>query len=241
MDSFNSYADPNMAAAYARLEFPNTYYLAFRDIPQIIANHVQGSRAVDFGCGAGRSTRYLWHLGFSCTGVDISKDMIALARKIDPVGDYRLIPDGNLSPLPDENFDLVLSAFAFDNIPTMEKKVALFREIARVLKPSGRMINLVSSPEIYLHEWASFTTKDYPENRLARVGDVVRIINTDIADKRPVEDILWPDETYRETYRQAGLEPVLTLKPLANEKEPYPWVNETRIAPWVIYVLKKTT
>jgi hypothetical protein len=26
-------------------------------------------------------------------------------------------------------------------------------------------------------------------------------------------------------------------KPLAKEDEPYEWINETKIAPWVIYVL----
>jgi hypothetical protein len=35
------------------------------------------------------------------------------------------------------------------------------------------------------------------------------------------------------------LEPVKIYKPLAKENEPYRWVNETRIAPWVIYVLRK--
>ena len=48
----------------------------------------------------------------------------------------------------------------------------------------------MSSPEIYLHEWASFSTKEYPENRFARSGDVVRIITKDFADRRPAEDIL---------------------------------------------------
>ncbi|MFZ0438212.1 MAG: hypothetical protein WAL76_08845, partial [Candidatus Sulfotelmatobacter sp.] len=27
----------------------------------------------------------------------------------------------------------------------------------------------------------------------------------------------------------------------ANRSEPYPWVNETKIAPWVIYVLRRAT
>lgn len=240
MHPFNTYADPRMASAYARLEFPNTYFLAFRDIPKLIAEHVQGDQALDFGCGAGRSTRYLRCLGFTNIGVDISEDMIRLAREIDPEGDYRLIPDGSLGSFPEDTFDLVLSAFAFDNIPTMEKKVDLFRDFTRVMKPSGRMINLVSSPEIYLNEWASFTTKPFlAENRKAKAGDVVRIINTDIEDRRPVEDVLWPDEAYLETYRQAGLEALAVARPLAHRQDPYPWVNELRIAPWTIWVVGK--
>jgi hypothetical protein len=121
----------------------------------------------------------------------------------------------------------------------MEKKVRVFRELARFLKPEGRIVNLVSAPEIYIHEWASFSTKDYPENRLARSGDKVKIIMTDTEDKRPVEDVVWSKEDYRETYRRAGLVIVTEFAPLAREDEPYAWVNETRIAPWVIYLLKK--
>jgi hypothetical protein len=29
-------------------------------------------------------------------------------------------------------------------------------------------------------------------------------------------------------------------RPLGREDEPFAWVNETRIAPWVIYVLRAT-
>jgi SAM-dependent methyltransferase len=234
----NVYEDARRAESYAKLEFPGTYYLAYRDLPVIVFEHVKGRKAMDFGCGTGRSTRFFGKLGFSVVGVDISEDMVRKA-KLDPEGDYRVVEDGDLSEFGDGVFDLVLSAFTFDNIPTMEKKVKNFREIRRLLKDEGRVVSLVSSPEIYVHEWASFSTKDLPENRLAKSGDKVRIIMTDVEDKRPVEDVIWTDESYRETYRKAGLELVKTYKPLARDDEPYKWVNETKIAPWIIYVLKK--
>jgi ubiquinone/menaquinone biosynthesis C-methylase UbiE len=239
MEFFNSYENARRAEAYARLEFPGTYYLAYRDLPEIIFEHVKGRKAIDFGCGTGRSTRFLQKLGFNTIGVDIAEDMIKKARKIDPKGDYRLIEDGDLSRFEDNVYDLVLSVFTFDNIPTMEKKVKNLREIGRSLKSEGRIVNLVSSPEIYTNEWASFSTKDFPENKYAKSGDKVRIIITDVEDKRPVEDVVWTDEYYQETFKRAGLELVETYKPLAKENEPYKWVNETRVAPWVIYVLKR--
>jgi ubiquinone/menaquinone biosynthesis C-methylase UbiE len=235
----NSYEDAKRAEAYSKLEFPGTYYLAYRDLPEIIFEHVKGRKAIDFGCGAGRSTRFLKKLGFDTLGVDISEDMLSKARQIDPQGHYRLIKDGDFTQLKNNTFDLALSAFTFDNIPTMEKKIGNFKEIGKLLKKEGKMVNLVSSPEIYTHEWASFSTKDFPENKRAKSGDKVRIIQTDLEDKRPVEDVVWTDESYREVFKRAGFELVKTYKPLAKENEPYKWVNETRIAPWVIYVLKK--
>ena len=235
----NAYEDATRAAAYSKLEFPGTYYLAFRDLPRIVSEHVRGKDALDFGCGTGRSTRFLTRLQFAAIGADISAEMVRKAHEIDPRGDYRVLPEGDLSGFEDGPFDLVLCAFTFDNIPTMEKKVRLFTQLRRVLRRDGKIVNLVSSPEIYCHEWASFSTKDYPENRKAKCGDVVRIVNVELEDKRPVEDVIWPDADYRETYRRAGLELVSVHRPLGEEEEPYPWVNETRIAPWTIYVLGK--
>jgi ubiquinone/menaquinone biosynthesis C-methylase UbiE len=239
MEFSNSYEDPKRAEAYAKLEFPGTYYLAYRNLPEIILEHVKGRKALDFGCGAGRSTRFLQKLGFNTVGVDISPDMIKKAREIDPKGDYRLIGESDFRQFEENAYDLAFSVFTFDNIPTMEKKVKNFTGLRRLMNSEGRLVSVVSSPEIYVHEWASFSTKDYPENKHAKSGDKVKIIQTDIEDKRPVEDVVWTDEYYQETYRRAGLEMVRTYKPLAKEDEPYEWVNETKIAPWVIYVLER--
>ena len=234
----NCYEDVTRANAYATLEFANTYYLAYRDLPEILGQHVTGTRAMDFGCGTGRSTRFLQKLGFTVTGVDISEDMLRIARATDPTGDYRLVPGDNLVEFPVGSFDLVLCAFTFDNIPGA-MKIRIFRDLAKLLTPAGIIVNLVSSPQIYTHEWASFSTKDFPENAEARSGDVVRIVVTDHKDRRPVEDILWTDESYRVVYRSAGLQVMQMFDPLAMGDEPYPWVNETCIAPWVIYLLAR--
>lgn len=233
----NTYEDARRAASYARLEFPGTYYLAFRDLPEIIRRHVTGDRALDFGCGAGRSTRFLAGLGFLVVGVDISEAMLSQARARDPRGDYRLLGPAGLDGLPRASYDLALAAFPFDNIPTREEKVRLFAGLADRLRAGGRIVNLVSSPEIYTHEWVSFTTKAFPENRKARTGDRVLIVGTDVEDRRPVEDVLWDDAAYREVYDLAGLDLADAYRPLGKEGEPFAWVSETRIAPWVIYVL----
>jgi hypothetical protein len=116
----------------------------------------------------------------------------------------------------------------------------LFSELARTLNDDGKIVNLVSSPDIYIHEWTSFTTKDFPENKTARSGDKVRIIMTDVEDARPVEDILWTDEDYRQVYQRAGLELLTMHRPLARDDEPFNWINETRISPWSISLLRKS-
>lgn len=232
----NVYADSIRAEAYSKLEFANTYYLAYRDLPELMSKYAKGKRALDFGCGTGRSARFLKGLGFEVTGVDISEDMLRKARQAEPGGDYRLVADGDLTGI-EPGYDLALSAFTFDNIPA-DKKLPLFTQLARLLKPSGVLLNLVSSPEIYWHEWASFSTREYAaQNRKAKNGDTVLIVTTEIADRRPCADILCDDAAYQALYRDVRLEVVEICRPLASGTEPYRWVSETRVAPWTIWVL----
>lgn len=141
-------------------------------------------------------------------------DKLHIARDLDPSGDYRMVPGDNLTEFDSETFDLIVSLFTFDNVPSAAK-VVIFSDLRTLLRPAGTIVSVVSSPDIYTHEWASFTTKDFPENAAARSGDVVRIVVTDHQDRRPVEDILWTDESYREVYRQASLQAIQVFKPLA--------------------------
>lgn len=238
-DFSNVYDDDARADSYAALEFPATYWLAFRDIPALLEAHVRGTRALDFGCGTGRSSRFLRERGFEVVGVDIAERMLARARDIDPEGDYRLVPDGELPGLAPSSFDVILSAFTFDNIPELGHKISLLSSLRAVLAPGGRMVNLVSSSTIYTHEWASFSTRDFPENAAAQDGDTVRIVMLDVEDRRPVEDVLCTDEAYATAYERAGLEVLHLHRPLGRADEPFAWVSETEVSPWVIYVLGK--
>jgi SAM-dependent methyltransferase len=233
----NVYADRERADAYAQLEFPGTYFLAFRDLPILIRKHVPGRIALDFGCGTGRSTRFLRDLGFDVLGVDIAAEMLERARGQDPGGRYELVGDGDLSRLSKGSFDFIFAAFTFDNVPTLERKQDLLRALASLLRSAGRFVNLVSDPAIYVHEWTSFSTRDFPANQLAKSGDRVRIVMLDVPDKRPVDDVVCSDADYRRMYARAGLVVHEMHQPLGRPDEGVPWVSETTVAPWSIYVL----
>jgi SAM-dependent methyltransferase len=235
----NSWANQKRAESYSRLEFPNTYYLAYRDLPGIIAAHVSGNNAVDFGCGTGRSTRFLKQLGFNVIGIDISADMLQIARDLDKSGDYRIVSNSKYSHLGIGRFDLVQSVFTFDNISGWETRTNILIALRDLLKPTGRIICLDSTPELYTNEWASFSTKDFPGNRIAKTGDIVRDIMLDVEDRRPVDDIFWTVPDYHKLFDLAGLKVEKTYRPLGFSDEPFKWVSEMQIAPWIIFVLCK--
>jgi SAM-dependent methyltransferase len=238
MTFINSWDNRERANSYAELQFPNTYYLAYRDLPEIIAKHIKGNKAIDFGCGTGRSTRFLKRLGFTATGIDISHDMLTLAQATDPTGDYQLVENSRYAHLGRGNFDLVQAIFTFDNIPGWENRRDILLSLKELLNHEGKMLLLDSTPELYTHEWTSFSTADFPENANAKTGDVVRDIMLDVPDRRPVEDIFWTVEDYHLLFDLAGLKVEAFYKPLGKENEPFNWISETSIAPWMIFVLK---
>jgi SAM-dependent methyltransferase len=265
----NAYADPDRAASYSALRFPGTYALAFRDLPALFEEHGVGAggetsgrtggqtgeerdggertrtdqaatrRALDFGCGAGRSTRFLRDLGYDVVGVDISEAMLVRARELDAepgVADRYLLIDDDPAALPAGPFELVLAAYPFDNIPDVDHRVALLSGLRERLSGAGRLVLLASSPDLYVHEWVTFTTAAFPENAAAGSGDPVRIVIKDGGDPRPVDDQRWFDYDYRAAFAAAGLEVLAVHRPLATGGEDVDWISETEIPPWVIYV-----
>ncbi|WP_341788044.1 class I SAM-dependent methyltransferase [Rickettsia endosymbiont of Lasioglossum villosulum] len=107
------------AQAYSKLYLSGTGYLAFRDIPNIIKNHITGNKVLDYGCGAGKSTIFLKSLGLDVTGVDINEEMIKIASSNDPVGTYNLIKSGNI-PAEDNTFNLVFSSWVMMEVASKE-------------------------------------------------------------------------------------------------------------------------
>jgi hypothetical protein len=152
--------------------------------------------------------------------------MLDQARALDPSGEYHLILENIAGEFAPESFDIILAAFTFDNMPTETKTEAL-SGLRILLAPAGCLLLIVSSPAIYVNEWASFSTRDFPENRHARDGDRVRIVMLDVPDRRPVEDVFCTDAQYRRLFERAGLKVLKIQSPLATGDEPTQWVSET--------------
>lgn len=230
----NPYHDAELADLYAGFEYDGTYHLIARDLPEMLSQHVRGSSALDFACGAGRSARLLKQLGFETVGVDVSKEMLQRARGRDHDGTYILVEEGDFSNLSRDRFDLILSAFPFSSTGSFEKICAVLNALKGHLTPAGRLFVVEPTPDFYRNEWLSFTA-DFPENATAGSGDPVRAAFR----KRlthPVVDYLWEDADYRRAFEVADLVLLETHRPLGKSKDRYSWVVENKIPPWVIYV-----
>ena len=93
---------------------------------------------LDAGMGPGRLTAELDKRGWTVWGVDGSANMVSLARARVPKAADRLL-EARIERLPfgDDRFDAVVSTGVLGYVDDLE--VAL-RELARVLRPGGRLV-----------------------------------------------------------------------------------------------------
>lgn len=225
--------DRDQAVAYSRSEFQNTYYLGYRDVPEILKMFCQKGEALDYGCGTGRSTRFLKHLGFSCVGVDISDDMLSKAQEIDPIGTYKHIQSGKL-PYPDLSFDLVFSCFVFLTVPTYGELIEIFSEIKRVLKPEGTFVFVTGSKYLYHKKYISYDIAPRLDLKTEEEIDV------SLKDLGVVfKNYFYSDSDYRSLIETSGLRLVQYHEPLGLDCDGISWENERLFGPYLIYTAKK--
>lgn len=114
-----------------------------------------GATVLELGCGAGvPMTRRLVDEGFKVTGVDISREQLALAEKNVPEADLIL---GDMTTLNFGNdcFDAVTAFYSITHVPRTEHP-DLFSLIYRILKPGSIFAgNLGGSnlPDVVETDW----------------------------------------------------------------------------------------
>jgi SAM-dependent methyltransferase len=133
--------------------------------------HASGARVLDVACGSGYGSSMLRAAGAaSVIGLDFSEEAIALARRLRKRPDRVHFGRGDIGALPlgDGLFDLVTCFETIEHVPRPEQAV---REIARVMKPTGRLF--ISSPNGAFfpggHSGNPFHHKEFKVNELARL------------------------------------------------------------------------
>jgi len=96
--------------------------------------------ALEIGCGPGRLMRPLSAYFREIHGVDVSDEMIRLAKerlRNTPNAFPQITSGADLSMFPDGKFDFVYSYAVFQHIPSREVVFSYLREARRVLKTGG--------------------------------------------------------------------------------------------------------
>lgn len=93
---------------------------------------------LDVACGTGDMVQELQKRGCLVTGVDLSEEMLTIAKSKAPTATY-MIADAEHLPFENDCFDAVTCAFGVRNFVHLEQGLG---EMLRVLKPGGRMVIL---------------------------------------------------------------------------------------------------
>jgi SAM-dependent methyltransferase len=167
----------------------------FQEWPARVADAARiqpGQRVVDVACGTGvlaRGIAVRVGPGGSVVGLDINAGMLAVARRQAPEIEWRQGPAEAL-PFDSDSFDAVVSQFG---LMFFEDRRAAVAEMARVLRPGGRLVVAV---------WDALeNTPGYA----AVAALLQRLFGDEVADALRAPYILGDTQLLRSLFSDAGL------------------------------------
>lgn len=168
---------------------------------------IKGKTILDLGCGEGYFTRLMKKKGASkVIGVDISKEMIKLARaseKREPLGIKYFVYDTTQLPKLDE-FDIVMGTFLLHYSKTETQILKMCKNIYKNLKDGGRFIALNHNPDNPIGQnkkYGSTTTAKKP----LKEGDILTVTLFSRGKKTCSFGVyFWKKGTYEKAFKRAG-------------------------------------
>jgi SAM-dependent methyltransferase len=150
----------------------------------------------DLGCGPGHIARYLHERGVTVVGIDLSHEMIACARQLNPELDFRV---GDMSKL--DFADGALSGIvAFYSIVhfDIQDLDAIMREMRRVLVAGGLLLLSfhVGDDVVHVDELfgapVSLDFRFHQPDAMIEVLQSARFTTVERADREPYEGVEYP-------------------------------------------------
>ncbi|MFT3679746.1 MAG: class I SAM-dependent methyltransferase [Ferruginibacter sp.] len=92
---------------------------------------------LDIACGPGNITKYILNKrpGFAVLGIDLSKNMIELAKANNPTGVFKMMDAADIHRL-DTKYEGIVCGFCFPYLP-QEKTIQLIKDAASLLNING--------------------------------------------------------------------------------------------------------
>ena len=119
-----------------------------------ILNMRKGNQILDLACGQGFFSRAFADAGAVVTGVDASRELIALAQKHKGKKiTYHVAPADKLDFLAAGSFDIAVIILAIQNIKNMGE---VFSECNRILASSGKLVVVMNHPAFRIPKHSSW-------------------------------------------------------------------------------------
>ncbi|MBM7663244.1 ubiquinone/menaquinone biosynthesis C-methylase UbiE [Bacillus mesophilus] len=102
-----------------------------------LQQHIKPCSILDAGCGDGYGSYMLQKQGFKVTGVDVSTNMIEIAKGRDTKNELQFLQsDIAKMPFPDASFEAIM---AINSLEWTIDPLEVVKEFKRVLRPSGTL------------------------------------------------------------------------------------------------------
>ncbi|HLE47333.1 MAG TPA: class I SAM-dependent methyltransferase [Candidatus Thermoplasmatota archaeon] len=119
--------------------FNSTRGRPWRPVLEFLETVPTGARLLDAGCGNGRHARAAQAKGLEVVGVDFSRKLLRHARR--EVGGAALVEAAvERIPFRDASFDAGIASAVLHHVRGREERIAVVRDLVRVLKPGGRLL-----------------------------------------------------------------------------------------------------
>ena len=172
-------------AAYRNARGPNAPELVFEAVAE-----VPPGRCLEVGCGPGElAARVQEELSADVVAIDISPRMVDLARER---GVDARIGDVQELPFAEGEFDCAVAAWMLYHVPDVERAV---HELARVLKPRGRLIAVTNYSDHLqeLKEFVGVTPTDFGNFRGEDAANLLRSRFAEVDVRDATGDVTFPD------------------------------------------------
>ena len=184
---------------------------------------VRGLDVLEYGCGAAQWSIWLAGQGARPVGLDLSLRQLEHATELMARAGARfplVNANAERTPFPDEIFDLVMCDHGAMTFADPRRTVP---EVARLLRPGGRLVFNMASAFHYLC-WDD--DAEVPTERLQRDYFGMRMWDEESVDFQ------LPFGEWIRVFRANGLEveDLIELRPAANARTSYPWFAPLRWA-----------
>jgi SAM-dependent methyltransferase len=188
----------------------------YTELPAVIslAGDVKGQRVLDAGCGPGRHSKRLLAKGAYVTGIDVSSEMINIAREYCGGKGQFLTADFEQARFKGASFDLIIASLS---LMYSKELNPVIKNFSKWLKPHGRLIFSIYHPVRFFQKISRF---DFSKKRKVWIhleGCEVTVFNyyhplesyfkslhaNGLDVQRLIEPVLkrkyrgWPEDNYR--------------------------------------------
>lgn len=187
----------------------------------------QGKDILDAGCGEGYLSREIARRGGVVTGVDVTEPLVEAASRaaeLEGLPIVHCVADLAQIPFEDESFDSVVCNHVVADLEDLEGSLA---EIARVLRPAGRVVIMMLHPCFY-----GARSENSGQRRMLSAGEYFEtrtfeqeFVVSGITSRARVKIWMRPMEAYISALVNNGLY-------IEDLREPHPPLEEVRSDSW---------